>query len=306
MAKAEDIKQRDREIYDAIAESYDARMAQYNARFAADLIDLLCPQKGEAALDLAGGTGAAGLRLAERIGPEGKVTIVDISAKCLDKASYNAALKRLANIETRVMDAEALDIPDASCDIVVSCFGIQYVPDVPKALSEVYRVLKPGGRIGLVVWSVPERFPFGCEPMSAFMDFMAPASVRALLKVPWLGRKIRRRLLLARSPLGYSPCRFSKPGSLEKLLNQAGFTSVRRDLRAFPLEFASFEEYWDTVMMFVPAGRKAELPSTVVDQVWERVRARLAHPRTGSVLLFNEAAFLLASKPLDHLQDSAS
>ena len=301
MMKPEQVKEREKDIYNAIADAYDTRMARYNTRFAADLIDLLHPQKGETGLDIAGGTGAAGIRLAERIGPAGSVTVVDISAKCLERAAKNAALERIANLQTRVMDAEALEMTDASFDVVVSCFGIQYIPDVRKVLSEAYRVLKPGGRIGLLVWSVPERFPFGCEPMSEFMKHTAPAWIRALIKVPLLGPRIRRRLLLAKSPLGYSPCRFSAPGSLEKLLTRAGFTAIRRELRAHPLEFSSFDEYWETVMLFVPAKRKAELPSAVVDQVWERLRARLANPRTGGVLLYNEAALLLAAKPAGRL-----
>jgi ubiquinone/menaquinone biosynthesis C-methylase UbiE len=59
--KPDEIKRHEREAYDAVAEVYNKSLAEYSARFARDLIDLMFPQSGEAALDIAGGTGAAGL-----------------------------------------------------------------------------------------------------------------------------------------------------------------------------------------------------------------------------------------------------
>ena len=79
MKEAEEIKRRERDTFDRIAEAYDKRQARYNALFASDMIDMLFPQKYDAGLDVAGVSSTAGLKLAERIGPEGSVTIIDIS-----------------------------------------------------------------------------------------------------------------------------------------------------------------------------------------------------------------------------------
>src|SRR5688572_30879144 len=87
---ADEIKRHEREAYDAVAEVFNLSMAQYSARFSRDLIDLMFPQNGEAALDIAGGTGATGLKLAERVGKDGNVTIADISPGMLEQAQKNA------------------------------------------------------------------------------------------------------------------------------------------------------------------------------------------------------------------------
>ena len=75
MPKAEEIKRHEMQVYDAVAEAFGSTWARYTSRFAADMIDLMFPQKGEAALDIAGGTGAAGLRLAERIGKDSRLGV---------------------------------------------------------------------------------------------------------------------------------------------------------------------------------------------------------------------------------------
>ena len=167
MPKADEVKRRERDVYDSVAEVFANVWARYTARFAADLIDLMFPHRGESALDLAGGTGAAGLKLAEHIGKDGSVTIVDISPGMLREAEKLAAARGLSNVSTRVMDAEQLDFPDASFDLIVCSFGVMFFPNVSGAIREASRVLKPGGRIGFTVWSDPERTPFISWPATA-------------------------------------------------------------------------------------------------------------------------------------------
>jgi ubiquinone/menaquinone biosynthesis C-methylase UbiE len=295
--KPDEIKRHEREAYDAVAEVYNKSLAEYSARFARDLIDLMFPQKGEAALDIAGGTGAAGLKVAERIGKDGNVTITDISPGMLEQARKNATARDLSNVETRVMDAERLDFPDATFDIVTCSMGIMFVPNVRLAIAEAYRVLKPGGRIGYTVWSVPERFPFFACPMTAVLKRMAPAPIRLLLRAPGIGSAVLRKLLVSSLASGFSPARFSATGSLEKHLTRAGFQSVRRERRAYPLEFRSFEEFWDTITKGTPARTMARLPAKVIAEVKEEVRAHMMNPTTGALYFHNEAALVLARKP---------
>jgi ubiquinone/menaquinone biosynthesis C-methylase UbiE len=295
--KPDEIKRHEREAYDAVAEVYNKSLAEYSARFARDLIDLMFPQKGEAALDIAGGTGAAGLKVAERMGKDGNVTITDISPGMLEQARKNAVARDLSDVKTCVMDAERLDFPDATFDIVTCSLGIMFVPNVRLAIAEAYRVLKPGGRIGYTVWSVPERFPFFACPMTAVLKRMAPAPIRLLLRAPGLGSAVLRKLLVSSLASGFSPARFSATGSLEKHLTRAGFQSVRRERRAYPLEFRSFEEFWDTLTRGTPARAMARLPATVIAEVKEEVRVHMMNPTTGALYFHNEAALVLARKP---------
>jgi ubiquinone/menaquinone biosynthesis C-methylase UbiE len=293
-----DIKQQEKEAYDSIAEVFDAVWARYTARFASDLIDLMAPQSGEITLDLAGGTGAAGLKLAERLGPKGRVTIIDLSPRMLQQAEVKAAARLLNNVTARVMDGENLDFPDQSFDLIVCSFGIMFFPNVPRALAEARRVLRPGGRIGFTVWSVPERVPFISYPSQATITRVAPAPVRLLLHAPIIGRRLLRKIMTSTGSLGYSGMRFSRPGSLEKIMRDAGFQSLRRELRAFPLQFDNFDHYWEALTQGTPAKeRYSRLSPHILAEAREEVRAKLANPTTGKIDVFNEAALILGRKP---------
>ncbi len=297
MRDSGDIKRREKESYNSIASAYDAVYARYNARFASDLVDLLYPQDHDRGLDIAGGSGTAGLKLAERIGPGGSVIIVDLAPEMLRLAQKKAEERKLDNIRTQVMDAEALEFPGDSFDIVTCSFGVMSFPNVSKAISEMRRVLKPGGRIGLTVWSVPERCPLYSAPMTAFLKHAAPLPLRALLKSPLVGRRVLRTILLSGSSFGYSPSRFCRDGSLEKHFLRAGFRSVRRLKVAHPLEFPSLDEYWNALLKASPGVKsEAEIPPEVLDSIREDLR-QLVSPRTGEVRLFNEAGIILATKP---------
>ncbi len=304
MADARDVKRREKESYDSIAAAYDAVYARYNARFASDMVDLLYPQNNEQGLDVAGGSGSAGLKLAERIGPGGSVVIVDLAPEMLRLAKKNADERMLDTVRTLVMDAEALEFPDNFFNIVTCSFGVMSFPNVTTAISEMARVLKPGGRIGLTVWSIPERCPFYSAPMTAFVNHAAPLPLRAILKTPLIGRRVLRTILLSGSPFGYSPARFCKDGSLEKHLLRAGFRSVRRLKVAHALEFRSIDEYWDALMEASPGVKSGPvIPPGVLASIREDLR-QLVSPRTGEVRLFNEAAIILATKPASDTPDN--
>ncbi len=293
-----DIKRQERETYDSIAEAYDGILGRYNSRFAADMVDLLYPQKCESALDVAGGSGAAGLKLAERIGPGGSVVISDLAPEMVRLARQNAIARKLGNVVALVMDAEQLEFPGNSFDIVSCCFGAMSFPHLPRAVSEMKRVLKPGGRIGFAVWSVPERCPLYSEPMTAFLMYAAPRPVRILLGIPLIRRSVLRRLLISGGPSGYSPARLCEEGSLEGHLLTAGFESVRRVWFAHALEFRNFDEYWNAMIAASPAAKAVRsIPERILALIRERLADRLVSSRTGGVRLFNEAGVILAAKP---------
>jgi SAM-dependent methyltransferase len=88
------------------------------------------------------------------------VISADISPAMLDVARRRAAELGLANVDLRVIDAERIDLPDASVDGVICRFGYMIMADPGVALAETRRVLRPGGRRALAVWGAPERNPF--------------------------------------------------------------------------------------------------------------------------------------------------
>jgi SAM-dependent methyltransferase len=117
---------------------------------------------GQRVLDIATGSGNTALAAARRYC---KVTGVDFVPALLDRARERAAAERL-DIEFREADAESLPFADASFDVVLSTFGVMFAPDQGKAASELLRVCRPGGKIGLTVWP-PEGFIFELQRTSA-------------------------------------------------------------------------------------------------------------------------------------------
>jgi SAM-dependent methyltransferase len=107
----------------------------------------------ERVLDVAAGNGNATLAAARR---GCSVTSTDYVAALLDRGAERARAEGLA-VQFQVADAEALPFPDASFDAVLSTFGVMFTPDHAKAASELARVCRPGGRIGLANWT-PEGF----------------------------------------------------------------------------------------------------------------------------------------------------
>lgn len=98
-------------------------------------------------LDVAGGTGDIAFRLVEAAGREGHVTVLDINGSMLDVGRERAARRGLAEyLEFVEANAEVLPFGDHSFDTYTIAFGIRNVPDMPRALREAHRVLKPGGQ----------------------------------------------------------------------------------------------------------------------------------------------------------------
>jgi len=105
-------------------------------------------------LDVAAGNGNASLAAARRFAD---VTSTDYVPTLLDRGRVRAEAEGFANIRFEVADVEALPYADASFDVVLSTFGVMFAPDHDRSASELLRVAKPGGRIGLASWT-PEGF----------------------------------------------------------------------------------------------------------------------------------------------------
>ena len=116
------------------------------------LLELADLREGERVLDVACGTGLVTFPAAASVGVNGKVVGSDISQGMVNKAGEIAAAQNLRQIEFKRMDGEDLQFPDASFDVVLCALGLLYFPDPLKSLQEMYRVIKPGGRLVAAVW----------------------------------------------------------------------------------------------------------------------------------------------------------
>ncbi|MBW2470763.1 MAG: bifunctional demethylmenaquinone methyltransferase/2-methoxy-6-polyprenyl-1,4-benzoquinol methylase UbiE [Deltaproteobacteria bacterium] len=147
-------------VFDSVARNYDLMNDAMSLgihrlwkRFA---VERAGARPGQTILDLAGGTGDLALRFSRLVGAQGKVIIGDINASML-----NVGRERLldrgvtGNVEFVQANAENLPFPDRSFDCVTIAFGLRNVTDKEKALSSMYRVLKPGGRALVLEFSKP-------------------------------------------------------------------------------------------------------------------------------------------------------
>ncbi|HEV8637945.1 MAG TPA: methyltransferase domain-containing protein [Chloroflexota bacterium] len=114
---------------------------------------------GETVVEVGSGAGLDALLAARQVGPTGRVIGVDMTPAMLAKARANAALVGASNTEFRQGFAEALPVPDATADVVISNGVINLCPDKEPAYREILRVLKPGGRIQIADIVVKEAVP---------------------------------------------------------------------------------------------------------------------------------------------------
>lgn len=112
---------------------------------------------GERVLDVATGTGIAAFTAAERVGPEGEVVATDLSEKMVDAARAEAERRGVANMRFGRVDAEELTFADASFDAALCVLGLMYPADPQRAIDQMYRVLRPGGRAAVCVWGRRDR-----------------------------------------------------------------------------------------------------------------------------------------------------
>src|SRR5437867_11195096 len=108
------------------------------------LLDLANIHAGSRVLDIGAGSGDQTLGAARRVGSTGYVLATDISASMLETTATVARQAGLSNVETRVMNAQQLELPSDSFDVVISRFALMLIPDIPKALGEIRRVLRTG------------------------------------------------------------------------------------------------------------------------------------------------------------------
>ena len=147
-------------VYDRIAQRYDFQHSFFTAKSdqrGRELLVDMAVSTGNRILDCGAGTGSTGLLAAEKVGEYGKVTLFDLSEGMLAVAKQKAAQAQvLERVEIKVGDMLELPFEDNSFDVALSTYSMCPVYDPAKAATELYRVTRPGGRIGIAHSTEPE------------------------------------------------------------------------------------------------------------------------------------------------------
>ena len=211
--------------YNAAADCFDASPLSFWDYFGRRTIELASLPVGSRVLDVCCGTGASALPAAEVVGPTGKVIGVDLAEQLLELARTKAVKRRLDNIEFEIGDMLSLRFPAASFDAVICVFGIFFVPDMAKAVSELWNRVRPGGKLAVTTWA---------------SNFCKPAS-----DAFWrLIKNVRPDL-----HKGFNPWdRIDSPASLRGVFDQAGIAlpTITREDRLHPIKSA--KDWWTIVL----------------------------------------------------------
>ena len=145
-------------VFDRAAATYDRVGPQFFTHFGKRLVDSARLVPGQEVLDVATGRGAVLFAAVERVGPSGRVRGIDFSADMVRETMVDIRTAGWQHVTMQQMDAEQLDFEAASFDAVLCGFALWFFPHPYRALDQFFRVLRPGGRVGLTTWT--EDCPF--------------------------------------------------------------------------------------------------------------------------------------------------
>ena len=247
------------------------------------LIELANVKSGHKVLDVATGIGEPAITAAKIVGKSGHVTATDISSDMLSIAEERAKSTGLHEvIEFKQSDAESLELETNQVFNSIICrWGLMFLPNLDNALSNMLRLLVPGGKLSAAVWSEPSKVPLISMPINI---------ARQELQTPLLGQGIP------------GPFSLADIDALKKSLEKAGFADIKSETINVVFEFNSAEEYTEfnqdiaAPVRIMLANETEERKQEIWNAVTDQAKQRFADKDTGRIKLANEAICIVGSK----------
>ncbi len=204
---------------------WDDLMMDFLKPMGDEIIRQIEPSGNDMVLDIASGTGEPALTIASMLSG-GKIVLTDIAEEMLFVANENASSRGITNIETVVCDVCELPFADNTFDSISCRFGFMFFPDMQLAANEMVRVLKPGGKIAVSVWDVPEK---------NFWITVVMGSINTNINMP---------PIVDGAP-GMFRC--AAPGFISDLFGKAGLKNIKESKVAGKLNCKTANVYWSTM-----------------------------------------------------------
>ncbi|KRB78589.1 hypothetical protein ASE01_04875 [Nocardioides sp. Root190] len=236
-------------MFDAVADDYDQSGVPFFATIAEGLVERLAPTPGEHVLDVGSGRGAATLRLAERVGPSGRVRAVDVSSRMVALLQEVTADRGLAHVTVSRGDAAAP--PEGPYDVVCASLLLFFLPDPVQGLAAWRAQLTSGGRIGISSFAP---WPAGLESVTDVLDSYRPTDVPSTAQMP--------------------PA-FATDEAVEGLFRSAGLSGVRTERATYDVPFTDVHQWRAWSMGTALRGLWMHVPPAKVGEALERVDAVL-------------------------------
>jgi SAM-dependent methyltransferase len=239
-----------------------AQMREWGRDISQAMLEAVEPQPGERVLELAAGVGETGLLAAELVAPVGSVVISDQAEGMIEGARARGAELGIENAEFEVLNAEWIDLPLASVDVVLCRYGYMLMADPAAALAETRRVLRPGGRVGLAVWDALDANPWAEVPAAVLRE-------RGLSGGPGA--------IASGGEPTPGPFVLGDEARLRELLEDAGFGEVAIRPVEVQRRHAGIEDFWQVTLDLSRSFHDAvmSLPQEQIEEIRAELGRRL-------------------------------
>ena len=259
--------------WDLAVQDYDRYFVPLLRHCSERCLELAELQPGERVLDIATGTGVAAFPAAERVGLRGEVVATDISQRMVDAVREEAERQGVTNMSYERVDAEELGFADGSFDAVLCVLGLMYPANPQRAIEQMHRVLRPGGRAAAAVWGRRDRC--GWAEIFPIVDARVASDV---------------------CPLFFQ---LGGEGALRYAFERAGFTNSREERLDRPLEFSNEHDVLAAVFAGGPVALAySKFPPELRDEVHAEYLASIQPYRRdgGAYHVPGEFVFMVGTK----------